>query len=232
MTIWSDSLEFRGLMCYPLFWEEHILVYWLSILVASLKGIMPPLYRQWGSLFRWVGTFHIQEAYYLVLLSDMGLLTHFTPPFCLALPTMTQFHDWSHFSWGSLSAIINGYRCHSLCLMYMFLLRSAAKSCYLWYSPVLSGCSSRCPWQKLQLPVFPPREALLVGHWVITLPLSSCGILFFSPPTEVVLHGVWLVHLSHVWWLPIHKGMPISDAVRRSQFQWRTYDHPCWFITL
>ena len=45
---------------------------------------------------------------------------------------------------------------------------------------------------------FHSPEALLVGHQVTTLPLSSCGILFFSPLTEVVLHGVGLVHLSHV----------------------------------
>ena len=41
--------------------------------------------------------------------------------------------------------------------MYMFLLRSAAKSLYLWSSPVLSGCSGRCPWYKVQLPIFPPQ---------------------------------------------------------------------------
>ena len=39
----------------------------------------------------------------------------------------------------------------------MFLPRSAAKSLYLWSSPILSGCSSRCPWYKLQLPIFPPQ---------------------------------------------------------------------------
>ena len=39
---------------------------------------------------------------------------------------------------------------------------------------------------------FHPREALLVGHWVTALPLFSCGILSFPPPTEVVLHGVGL----------------------------------------
>ena len=81
-------------------------------------------------------------------------------------------------------------------------------------------------------PFFHPREALLVGHWVTTLPSFSYGILSSSPPMEVVLHGVGLVHLSHVWWLPIHKGMPTSDVMRRSQFWWRTHDHPCWFITL
>ena len=87
-----------------------------------------------------------------------GLLTHFTPPcFCLALPTMTQFCDWSHSFWGLLSTSINGHQPHSLCLMYMFLPMSASTSCYLWSSPVLSGCSGRHPWQKLQLPIFPPQ---------------------------------------------------------------------------
>ena len=47
-------------------------------------------------------------------------------------------------------------------------------------------------------PFFHPREALLVGRWVTTLPCFSCGILSPSPPEEVVLHGVGLVHLSHV----------------------------------
>ena len=45
---------------------------------------------------------------------------------------------------------------------------------------------------------FHPREALLVGHWVTALPSFSCGILSSSPPMEVVLHRVGLVHLSHV----------------------------------
>ena len=142
----------------------------------------------------------------LSFLLTWGLLTHFTPPvLCLALPTMTQFHDWSHSSWGSLSTSINGHWHCSLCLTYVFLPRSAVTSCYLRSSPILSGCSSRCPWQKLQLPIFHPREALLVGCQVTTLPLSSCGILFLSPLAEVVLHGVGLVHLSHVWWLPIQR---------------------------
>ena len=127
-----------------------------------------------------------------------GLLTHFTPPFCLALPTMTQFSDWLHFPLGSLSASINRYRCHSLCLTYMFLLKFAARSLYLWSSPILDGCSGRHPWYKPQLSIFHPREALLVGHQVTALPLFSCGILFSSPQTEVVLCGVGLVHLSHV----------------------------------
>ena len=39
----------------------------------------------------------------------------------------------------------------------MSLLRSAAKSLYLWSSPILSGCSSRHPQSKLQLPILPPQ---------------------------------------------------------------------------
>ena len=96
-------------MLLPPILEEHILMHWLSILVVSLEGVMPPLYRQLGSLFRWVGAFCIRETDYWVLLSDMGVTYLFhSPSFCLALPTMTQFHDWSHSSWGSLSASING----------------------------------------------------------------------------------------------------------------------------
>ena len=65
--------------------------------------------------------------------------------------------------------------------------------------------------RSYNFPFFHPRETLLVGCWVTTLPFFSCGILSFPPPVEVVLHGVGLVHLSHVWWLPMHKGTPISD---------------------
>ena len=155
----------------PPFLEEHILVHWLLILVASLKGMMPPLYRQWGSLFRWIGAFCIREIDYLVLLSDMGVTYSFhSPPFCLALPTMTQFHDWLHSSWGSLSASINGYRCCFLCLMYMFLPRSAAKSHYLWSSLSFVDAPVDVHGRSHNFPFFHPREALLVSHQVTTLP--------------------------------------------------------------
>ena len=172
---------------------------WLSILVSSLEGMKPPLYRWRGSLFRWVGAFHIREVDYVVVLPDTWVTYPFhSPHFCLALPTMTQFHDWSHSSWVSISASINGHGHHSLCLTYVFLLRSAATSHYLWSSPVLSGCSSRCPWQQLQLPIFPPQGSFTGRS------LDDCLTTFllwhplFSPLTEVVLHGVGLVHLSHV----------------------------------
>ena len=41
-------------------------------------------------------------------------------------------------------------------------------------------------------PFFHHREALLVGHWVTTLPSFSCSILFPSPPEEVApIHGTY-----------------------------------------
>ena len=85
--------------------------------------------------------------------------------------------------------------------------------------------------RSCNFPLIHPRKAFLVGHWVTTLPLFSCDINFLSPLVEVVLHGVGLVHLSHAWWMPIHKGMLTSDAMSRSWFQCRTHDLPFWFVT-
>ena len=78
--------------------------------------------------------------------------------------------------------------------------------------------------RSYNFPLIHPREVLLTGHWVTTLPLHSCGIIISSICLEVGLHGVGLVHLSHAWWTPIHKGMPASDMTRRSQFWWRMHD--------
>ena len=53
---------------------------------------------------------HQRGRQMLSFLLTWEVLTHFTPPlFCLALPTMTQFHEWLHSSWGSLSASIIGH---------------------------------------------------------------------------------------------------------------------------
>ena len=165
---------------------------WLLILVSSLEGMKPPFYRQRGSLFRGVGAFCIREVDYIVILPDTGVTYPFhSSPFCLALPTMTQFHDWSHSSCGSLSASINGYRHHSLCLTYVFLLRSAATSHYLWSSPILSGCFSRCPWKKLELPVFPPQGSFTcrsLGDCLTTF-LFWCPLFFTSYKGSLVWGG-------------------------------------------
>ena len=130
---------------------------WLSILVTSLEGMMPPSTGGEGCSLG--GQEHSASERWTTLLFSLtwGYLPIRLPPFCLNLPTMTQFCNWLHSFWGSLSTSINRYRHHSLCLTYVFLPKSEATSHYLWSSPIHSGCSSRCPWQKLQLPVFLPQ---------------------------------------------------------------------------
>ena len=64
--------------------------------------------------------------------------------------------------------------------MYMSLLRSAAKSLYLWSSPILSGCSGRCPQCKPQLPIFLPQGSFtgrsLGDHLAIFLLWHPCFV--------------------------------------------------------
>ena len=198
-----------------------------------MEGMKPPLYRQGGSLFQWMRVFCIREVDRCCHSSwHRGYLSFSLPPLlCLALPTVTQFHEWLHSSWGSLSACINGHWHHSLHLMYVFLPRSAATSHYLRSSPILSGCCGRCPWWKSQLPIFPPQGSFTGRSSGDQLTIVLLWHLLSFTSCRGRLAWVRLVHLSHAWQLPIHKGTPISD-VMRSQFWWRTHDLPCWFITL
>ena len=115
--------------------------------------------------------------------------------FYFALPAMTQLSKLYHSSSSPLSASINGYRHHPSALhMCSFQgLQPNHFTCGLHPSSVdapvdIHGISHNFPF-------FHPREALLVGCGVTTLPSFSCGIFFSSPPTEVVLHRVGLVHL-------------------------------------
>ena len=136
----------------------------------------------------------------MVLHSDTWVTCPFHSPhfIYLALPAMTQFSEWQHSSLGSLSTSINGYRCHpsALCMCSFGGLQPNHFTCGLHPSSVDAPVDIHDP--SYNFPFFHPREALLVGHRVTALPSLSCGILFPSPPKEVVLHGVGLVHLSHV----------------------------------
>ena len=85
--------------------------------------------------------------------------------------------------------------------------------------------------RSYSFPLIQPREVFLAWCWVITRPLSSHGVLSLSLPLGMGLNGVGLVHLSHAWWTPSHKGMPVSVTMRRSQLWCRTPDCPCWSIT-
>ena len=80
-------------------------------------------------------------------------------------------------------------------------------------------------------PFIHPREVFLAWCWVITSWSSSCGVVLLSLPPGVGLTGVGLVHPSHTWWTATCKGMPTSDAMRRSWLQHRRHEFPCWSFT-
>ena len=178
---------------------------------GALKGTMPLLYNWYGYLFRWVGAFCIREADYFILHSDMGVTCPFHSP---------------HFIWPCLPWTSSVIGCIPLCVHYLpasmgiDIIPSALHTCsFLSLQPNHFTCglhpsSVDAPVDVHSrshiFPFFHSTEVLLVGCRVTALPLFSCGILFSLPLTEVVLHGMGLVHLSHVWWLPIHKGMPTS----------------------
>ena len=136
----------------------------------------------------------------MALHSNMWVTCPFHSPhfIYLALPAMTQFSEWQHSSLGSLSTSISGYGCCPSALHTCSFrgLQPNHFTCGLHLSSVDAPVDVHNP--SCNFPFFQPREALLVGHWVTALPSLSCGVLFPSSPKEVVLHGVGLVHLSHV----------------------------------
>ena len=88
--------------------------------------------------------------------------------------------------------------------MYVFLLRSAAKSLYLWSSPILSGCSGICPWSKLQLPVFPPQ-----GSFTGRLSGDCLAIFLLWHPLFITSNGGSLVWGD--WYTcPMYDGCPYT----------------------
>ena len=109
------------------------------------EGIKPPIYGWQGSLFVQVGVFCIREVDICLSLFPIWRGTYPLHPPCLVLLTMTQFHEWLHWSQGPLSNGIYGQKCHSPSQMHMFSLMSTAMSHYLWSSPVFCGCSGGCP---------------------------------------------------------------------------------------
>ena len=69
-----------------------------------------------------------------------GLLTHFTPPILFGL----AYHD-------PVQCLLTFF------FGFIILPKFAARSLYLWSSPVFGGHSGRCPWYKPQLSIFPPQ---------------------------------------------------------------------------
>ena len=140
---------------------------------------MPPLYRWLGSLFRWVGAFHIRRADYWVLLSDTGITylfhsPHFTWP-CLPWPSSMIGHIplGVHYPPASMGIDVIPSTLH-MCSFQS--LQPNHITCGLHPSSVdaLVDIHRR----SHNFPFFHPRETLLAGHQMTTLPLSSYGVLF------------------------------------------------------
>ena len=146
-----------GHLAQPPFLEEHVLILWLLVLVSWRIVIFQGGYKaiplQMARVPLLVGSsIPCQRGGQVMSLIPLHMGDAYpfhSPSFCMTLPTVTQFHEWSHSSLGSLSTSINRNWCHSLCHMYVFLPMTAATSCYLWSSPIFGGCSSRCPQQML-----------------------------------------------------------------------------------
>ena len=147
---------------------------------GSLEGMMPPLYRWLGSLFRWVGAFCIREADYCVLLSNMGVTYPFHSPLfiwpCLPWPSsmIGCIPLGVHYPPASMGIDVVHY---ALCMCSFWSLQPNHITCGLHPSSVDAPVDIHG--RSHNFPFFHPREALLVGHQVTALPLSSCGILFF-----------------------------------------------------
>ena len=196
------------------------------------KSMKSPLYGWQGSLFVWVGVFCIREVDIYSSLFPTWRGTYLLHPQCLVFLTMTQFHEWSCWSQGPLSNGIYGQQCHSLSQMHMFpfdvnshVMLPLVFTHFLWMFQWMSMV------EVITFPLIQPREVFLAGCWVTMLPIFSCGVISISPPMEVGLCGVGLIHLSHACQTPTYKGMLTCDAMRRSWFWWRMHHLPCWSVT-
>ena len=163
------------------------LVSWLGWLVQQFQGAScHPSIVSVGSSQQ-VEEFCVEVIDLQPSISTWGCLPISLPPTLLALPAVTQSNEWQLSSFGSLSASINGYRCHpsALCTCPS---RGPQPKHFTWSlhpSSVDAPVDIHNP--NHNFPYFHPWEAFLVGHWVTTLPFCSCGIIPASPPKEVVL---------------------------------------------
>ena len=155
---------------------------------------MPPLYRWWGSFFRWVGAFHIREADDFVLLSNMGVTYPFHSP---------------HFVWPCLPWPSSVIGCIPLGAHYppasmgIDIIPSALNTCSFWsLQPNHITCGLHpssvdalvdVHGRSCNFPFFHPKGSFTcrsLGDHLTTF-LLWCPL--FLPPTEVVLCGVGLV---------------------------------------
>ena len=156
-----------------------------------------PLYGMMVPLHVGVSIPHQGGRYQFIPLPDTEGTYPLHPPL-LVLLTVTQFHEWSHGSQGSPMASMGSNIIPSAkCTCSFQHLQPHHITRGLHPSSVDAPADIHSRNHNFCFLLIHPREVFLAGHWVTTLPILSCGIILLSPPVEVGLCGVGLVHLSH-----------------------------------
>ena len=190
----------------------------------------PPLCLQQGSLLNWVGVFHTEadDDESSKILTWRGAYLFHICMFLLPWPSLVSSHGSHpvHYVMASMGQDIYPFAKHTW---------SCRHPCPLHITWSFHPSSVDAPvdihGRRYSFPLIYPREVFLAWCWVITRPSTACGIVSLSLPLGVGLTGMGLVHLSHTWCTPTHKGMPASDTIRRSQSWCRMCEFPMWFST-
>ena len=191
-----------------------------------------PFFWQQGSLFNWVGVFSIkvdddessksltQRGTYLFH-TPLWSCNHDSVPWVVVavVQSAVWWHLWAEDIYPSAK---HTWSCrHPLPLHITGNLH-----------PSSADAPADIHGRSCNFPLIHPREVSLAWCWVVARPLSSHGVILLSLPFVGGLTGVELVHLSHAWQTPTHRGTPVSDAMRRSQLWCRMHDCLHWFATL
>ena len=142
---------------------------------------MPLLYNWCGYLCRWVGAFHVREADYFILHSNMGVTYLFhSPQFvwpCLLWPSSVIgcIPLWVHYLPVSMGIDVIP---SALCTCSFWSLQPDHFTCGL--HPSLVDALVDIHSVSHNFPFFHPREALLVGYQETALSLFSWHPLFIT----------------------------------------------------
>ena len=76
-----------------------------------------------------------------------------------------------------------------------------------------------------------PRGVSPVWHWAGNGQFTLCGTSSVSLSSWFCSSRVVVVHLACLAHMTVQRGVPSVGAMRKSQFWWRTHEHPVsWFL--
>ena len=87
-------------------------------------------------------------------------------------------------------------------------------------------------WRIVQSFLFTqPRGVSAVCHWAGSRQVTLCSASSISLLSRVCSSRVVVPHQAPSAHMTIQRGVLFAGAMRKSQFWWRTYEHPvCWFF--